>query len=115
VAPVTVWEAYRQIIDASVQSTMVTGVELLLLDDPVLKLRVHVGTRAFIDVFVNVGTGKTSYALIKEGRRLFGADNTRGWHLHPFDSPESHRPCVAMSFETFLEQVEHHTDQWASD
>lgn len=55
----TVWEAYRQIIDASVQSAVVTGVELLLLDDPVLKLRVHVGTRTFIDVFVNVETEKS--------------------------------------------------------
>jgi len=114
-APLTIWEAYRHIIDASVQSAVVTGIEVLLLDTPVLKLRAHVAMRAFIDVFYNAETGKTSFALIQDGRRIFGTDNTRGWHLHPFDMPESHRPCEEMSFETFLRQVEHHREQWNPD
>lgn len=77
-AKLTLQEVYRQIINTCVQSPVVTGIEPLLLEEPVLKLRAHLGTLAFIDVFFNEETGKTSFALIKEGKRIFGADNTRG-------------------------------------
>jgi hypothetical protein len=91
-APLTVREVYRSILDASVQSAVVTGIELLLLDEPVLKLRAHLGTVAFIDVFFNAETGKR--------------------HLHPFDSPASHHSCEEMSFESFLRHVENNKEQW---
>jgi hypothetical protein len=103
---------YQCILDTSIQSTIVTGIEPLLLEEPVLKLRAYVGALAFVEVFFNADTGKTSFALIKDGHRIFGADNTRGWHLHPFDSPESHGPCEAMSFERFLQHLETHKEQW---
>ena len=74
----TLQEAYRHIIDASAQSPVVIGIEQLLLEEPVLKLRVHLGASLFVDVFLNAATGKTSFALIKDGQRIFGADNTRG-------------------------------------
>ena len=101
-APLTLREAYRHIIDTSAQSSIVTGIELLLLDEPVLKLRVHLGTVAFVEIFFNAETGKTSFALIKDRQRIFGVDNTRGWHTHPFGNPESHHPCEEMSFGQFL-------------
>jgi hypothetical protein len=40
-APLTLREAYRHIVDISAQSPAVTGIELLLLEEPVLELRVH--------------------------------------------------------------------------
>jgi hypothetical protein len=112
VAPLILREVYRHIIDTSAQSPTVTGVELLLLDEPVLKLRVHLGTVAFVEIFFNAETGKTSFALIKDRQRIFGADNTRGWHMHPFNSPESHHRCEEISFENFLRQVEQNKDKW---
>jgi hypothetical protein len=112
VASLTLREAYRDILDACAQSTVVSGLEPLLIDEPVLKLRIHLGTLAFIDVFFNAETGKTSFALIKNGQRIFGADNTRGWHLHIFDSAESHHPCDELSFESFLTQVEKNKEKW---
>jgi hypothetical protein len=112
-APLTLREAYRHIVDTSAQSPVVTGIELLLLEEPVLKLRVHLGTSLFVDVFFNAETSKTSFALIKDAQRIFGADNTRGWHRHPFGSPESHCPCEAMAFASFLRHVEENQERWA--
>jgi hypothetical protein len=60
VAPLTLPEAYRHVVAASAQSPVVVGIEPLLLEEPVLKLRVHVRGSAFIDVFFNAETGKTS-------------------------------------------------------
>ena len=111
-ASLTAQEAYRHIIGTSASFALVTGIEPLLLEEPILKLRAHVGTVAFIDVFFNAETGKTSFALIKDGQRIFGADNTRGWHLHPFGSPEDHHPCEEISFEGFLRQVEENRETW---
>ena len=105
-ARVTWQEGYRALLQACLPSSLVTGIEPLVLEEPVLKLRVHVGTYGFVEVFWNVETNKTSFALIRGGRRMFGADNTRGWHLHPFDDPDSHVPCAPMSLENFLRQVE---------
>lgn len=107
-------EAYQEILDVCTRSTLITGVTPLLLDEPVLKLRAHLPPSAFIDIFVNVETEKVSFALIKEERRIFGVDNTRGWHLHSFDNPEEHHPCEVTSFESFLAQVEQHKDKWDS-
>ena len=48
-----------------------------------------------------------AYALVRRGRRAFGADNTGGWHIHPFDDPERHDPLPdAMLFAEFVAQVE---------
>jgi len=102
----TLQEIYQHLIGVCAQSTIITGIEPLLLEEPVVKFRAHVGSATFVDVFVNVDTGKTSFALIKNQQRIFGADNTRGWHLHPFDSPEIHLPCEEMSLENFLTQME---------
>jgi len=59
-APLTSREAYQRIIDTRAQSAIITGIEPLLLEEPVLKLRAHLGTLAFVDVFFNAETGKTS-------------------------------------------------------
>ena len=72
---VSLHELYRQIVHTCVRSAVITGIELLLLEEPVLKLRAHLGTLAFLDIFFNEETGKTSFALIKDGQRIFGADN----------------------------------------
>jgi hypothetical protein len=108
----TLRELYGQIINTCVKSGVVTGIELLLLEEPILKLRAYLGGLAFIEVFFNEETGKTSFALIKDGERIFGADNTRGWHIHPFDNPESHAPCEETSFESFLMQTQRNKEKW---
>ena len=77
-APLTLREAYRHIIDTSAQSPVVLGIEPLLLEEPVLKLRVHLGASLFVDVFFNAETGKTSFALIKDGQRIYGLVALRG-------------------------------------
>jgi hypothetical protein len=60
-----------------------------------------------IDAYHNEATGRTAYALIKERQRIFGADNTGGWHWHPFDAPDEHVTSAdSVPFEAFLDQIE---------
>jgi hypothetical protein len=73
-------------------------------------LRVPIVGGRFVEAFFNEATGTTAYALIQEGRRVFGADNTGGrWHLHPFEDPEGHHPWPGeISFAEFIAEVERH-------
>ena len=72
-----------------------------------VNLRLSVTAGGFIDVFYNEQTGTMAYALVRRGRRAFGADNTGGWHIHPFDDPERHDSLPdAMLFAEFVAQVE---------
>jgi hypothetical protein len=74
-----------------------------------INLRVAITTGGFIDVFYNEQTGTTAFALIHRNQRVFGADNTGGWHLHLFNAPESHDPLSeAMSFAEFVAAIEQH-------
>jgi hypothetical protein len=96
-----------RIVAVCAQSPVVGAYMVRTLDLDVLSLRVHLVDDSFIEVFYNVTTGKTAFALIAEGHRVYGKDNAKmRWHMHPLDSPEAHHPCDPISFEGFLAEVE---------
>jgi hypothetical protein len=74
-----------------------------------INLRIDVVSGGFIEAFFNEHTGTTAFALIRDRRRIYGADNTGGWHVHPFDDPSLHLALrSAMSFAEFVATVERH-------
>lgn len=74
-----------------------------------IKIRIQTTVGNYIDVFYNEQTGTTAYALIDQGQRIFGADNTGGWHYHPFHDPTRHDPLAsAMTLAEFVTQIEQH-------
>ena len=67
-----------------------------------INLRVPITTGGFVDAFYNAQTGTMAFAFIRRGQRVFGADNTGGWHVHPFASPGRHDPLPEpMAFAAF--------------
>ncbi len=80
-----------RVTSACAASPIVTGVSLVESGVTWLHLRAHLIDGSFVDAFYafyNEATGKTAFALIKDARRVFGADNRGGWHWHPFETPE---------------------------
>ena len=76
------------------------------LSSTAIKLRIELPNGDFIDAFYNEETDTTAYALIRQGQRVFGADNTGGWHVHPFTNPTRHDKLVdAMSFADFVAEI----------
>lgn len=70
-------------------------------------VRVPVHSGQFIDAFYNEQTERMAFALIKDNQRIFGVDNTGGWHLHPFDNPQQHIPLDSpLSFAAFISLLE---------
>ncbi len=92
------------------RSPLVRQIEERIVDIDVLHVRVHLApTETFINVFHNLATDKSAFALVQVGRRIYGADNAKvGWHCHPFADPDQHITCPPMSFAEFLQAVEEH-------
>jgi hypothetical protein len=100
------FEFLKLVIDVCVNYSFITSVEILLLDEPILKVRAIVNENIFVNVFYNASTRKYSYALIKDGKRIFGYDNLKGWHKHPFEDPNNHLKCDEPTLEDIFKEVE---------
>jgi hypothetical protein len=105
----TLAEFQRHIYDVALASPICGIPVIRRLSATFINMRVEITTGGFVDVFYNEETHTTAYALIRDGRRTFGADNTGGWHVHPFDDPAQHTPLPGeMSFADFMALIEQH-------
>lgn len=109
-AAVTTGQLLHELRQACRRSSLVSHIEECLMDADILSVRVHLTiAHVFINVFYNVTTDKTAFALVREGQRIYGVDNAKmGWHRHPFDDPTRHVPCAPIRFAEFLAEVEAH-------
>ncbi|MBI4745064.1 MAG: hypothetical protein HY786_00600 [Deltaproteobacteria bacterium] len=101
----TAFEFSKDIIETCSRYDFIKGIDILLLDEPALKVRAVLNESIFIDVFYNAETCKYSFALIRDNKRIFGADNLRGWHIHPFENPDEHIDSDPVSLENFLNMI----------
>lgn len=65
----------------------------------ILETRVRFSENTFLEIYCNALTGKKSFTLITDDRRIFGYDNYKYWHLHPVENPSKHIPCIEPSIE----------------
>ena len=106
------FEYSKYAIEAFSRYDFIQSVEIILLDEPVAKIKAVITEDSFINVFYNAMTAKYSFTLIKNNKRIFGVDNTRKWHIHPFKNPESHEDTIELSLLDFLEIIKSNKDQW---
>jgi len=72
-----------------------------------ISLRVSIASGGFIDAFYNEQTDTIAFAFIREDQRLYSADNTGGWHAHPFADPARHDPLAdPLSFTELVNEIE---------
>ena len=107
-AAMTTRQLLYELQQACNRSPLVSHIEERLVDADILSVRVHLTVaHTFINVFYNVTTDKTAFALVEGECRLYGVDNAKmSWHRHPFDNPDQHVPCAPVRFEEFLAKVE---------
>ena len=70
-----------------------------------LSFRITINKETLVDVYFNEETQRTDYALIHEGARVYGVDNLKGWHYHPFQAVEQHLPCPEPSVQEVFEKI----------
>ena len=64
-----------------------------------LKANIPVNIDTFISIRYNSRNGRKDFALIHRGQRVFGYDNLKIWHIHPFNAPNTHLPCKEPPME----------------
>ncbi|MCK4760924.1 MAG: hypothetical protein KAW12_01905 [Candidatus Aminicenantes bacterium] len=77
-------------------------VEFIISTPRSLKANIYLDDPYFIAVRYNARNGRIDTALIKDNRRVFGYDNLKSWHFHPFENPEEHVFCDAPSIEKMV-------------
>jgi hypothetical protein len=77
-------------------------IEFLLKTPKSLKARVYLDDNCFIALRYNARNNRIDVALIKDERRIFGYDNLKQWHFHPYENPSGHIPCNPPSIEKMI-------------
>jgi hypothetical protein len=69
------------------------------------KTHFHIRPDFLLAVRYNATNGRTDVALILQQQRVFGFDNLKEWHFHPFENPLSHIPCDEPTLEFILRET----------
>lgn len=100
----TLEEFERAVFQAADTSSLCEIPTVHSLTPTFISVRVPMTFGGFVDAFCNERTGTTAFALIQEDKRVFGVDNTGGWH-----HPERHQALSGeMSFGEFIAMLERH-------
>lgn len=99
-------EAFLLAIDTSLKRHFtVYKIEFILKTPKSLKANIHLAEKFFIAVRYNARNERTDFALIQNNQRIFGYDNLKEWHCHPFDAPSKHIPCDKPSIDKIIADI----------
>ncbi len=76
--------------------------EYLILTMFSLKVNIHLEKNYFISIRYNTRNSRLDVALISNNQRIFGYDNLKRWHCHPYEAPSTHVPCDPPSMDKIL-------------
>jgi hypothetical protein len=69
------------------------------------KARILLSENYFIDVFYGFSKQRIDFALIQNGRRIYGIDNLGGWHCHPWETEKDHMRINPLSIEEIVANI----------
>lgn len=108
----TAFDFSKEAVTLCSKYNFIQGIDIQLLDEPVVKIKAVINGDTFINIFYNAETSKYSFTLIKNNKRIYGVDNAKTWHIHPFDAPDSHITASNISLGEFLETLTSNRDKW---
>ncbi|MBI3813777.1 MAG: hypothetical protein HY279_04830 [Nitrospinae bacterium] len=80
-------------------------IEFLIRTPKSLKANIHLDEKFFIAARYNARNGRMDFALIQDDKRIFGYDNLKEWHYHPYKNPSVHIPCDKPSTDKILFEI----------
>jgi hypothetical protein len=100
-----------RIYDVALRFSFVQRVVTLGKTANTIKLRLHVTTDCFVQIYTNVQKKLVSYVLILDRSRIYGRNCDGGtWHRHPYENPAAHdfgpEGAKEISLEEFLIEVQ---------
>jgi hypothetical protein len=80
-------------------------IEILLKTEKSLKVKIYFDKIFFIAIRYNTRNERMDFALIYNKARIFGYDNLKNWHYHPFEDSDKHIPCNKPSVDKMLSDI----------
>lgn len=106
----------RDVQRAASKWAFIRQVETVDKTDFAIKLRLHIETDCFIQVYANTQKQLTSYALVFNRARIYGRDSEGGrWHRHPAGAPDQHDFSLEGQQPTSLDEFLKETQQVLQD
>lgn len=72
-----------------------------------VKANIYLCEKVFISFRYNARNGRTDFALIQNEQRVFGYDNLKTWHCHPYTNPSKHVACSNPSTNKIISDIKH--------
>ena len=70
-----------------------------------VSLRLVMTAVLFVDLYFNAENGRFDFTLIHNNKRVFGYDNLKNWHCHPFANPEEHLECNQPALRQIVQET----------
>ena len=70
-----------------------------------VSLRLVIKDALFIDIYFNALNGRFDFTLINNSRRIFGYDNLKSWHFHPYKNPDAHVECDRPTLRQIMRET----------
>ena len=70
-----------------------------------VSMRLIITPRLFVDIYFNTSTKRSDFSLILDSARVFGYDNLRTWHYHPFEAPNAHVGCPEPTLNVVFQEI----------
>jgi hypothetical protein len=99
-------EAFLSEVDASLKNHF-TGykIQFLIRTPKSLKANIHLDKDLFIALRYNARNERIDFALIHNNQRIFGYDNLKEWHSHPYENPSRHNICDKPSIDKIISDI----------
>lgn len=109
--PVTGADFERDVRQVAAQWAFIQSIVTVDRSDYAVKLRLHVDTECFIQIYANVQKELFSFTLVLNRERIYGSDCEGGiWHRHPYHTPDNHdfsaEGSQAVTLAHFLAEVQ---------
>lgn len=106
----TIHKFYESIVDYQTEFFPEATINVIKRLSHYLKLTITLSENVFISIRFNVQNERQDFALIHKDKRIFGYDNLKRWHYHPFDNPAQHvlcqKPSIQKVFKDMKEIIE---------
>ena len=77
-------------------------IQILFKTPKSFKANIFLDQSLFIALRYNARNERTDFALIHNNQRIFGYDNLKKWHCHPFGKESKHIPCDRPSIDKIM-------------
>lgn len=99
-------EVFLSEVDASLKNHF-TGykIQFLIRTPKSLKANIRLDKNLFLVLRYNARNGRMDFALIQNNKRIFGYDNLKRWHYHPYENPSEHIICDKPSVDKIISDI----------